>query len=297
MTTTPMPSTTVAIKEPSLKPKIFFLRWSFWASVLFYSVIGFFIINLLLMVSTVVIDSFGKSWFRTALPPEWTGQWYMDLASDHNMTQLLGNTFFVAITTTLLALAIAFPAAYVLARKEFRFKGLLYGLFLLPMLVPPLVYGIPIATIFIRLGLGGSLIGIILINLVPITPFCIFVLMPFIEQVDTSLESASRMLGANRLRTFRRVVLPLIVPGLLAAGVLALVKTFAAFELTYLVATTGSSQTMAVALYGDASGAGIRAHQLVNAMAVVYMLSTMSLVIVSLIFVKPTQFVVRLKNR
>jgi putative spermidine/putrescine transport system permease protein len=139
-------------------------------------------------------------------------------------------------------------------------------------------------------------VGIVLANLVPITPFVIFILTPFIEQVDPSLESASRMLGVGRFQTFRRIVLPLIIPGLLAAGVLALVRTFAAFELTYLVATTGSSQTMAVALYGDASGAGIRAHQLVNAMAVVYMLTTMSLVIVALIFVKPTQFVVSIKN-
>ncbi|MEP7288867.1 MAG: ABC transporter permease [Chloroflexota bacterium] len=265
--------------------------------VIFYGAVGFFVINLLLMVSTVVIDSFAQSWFKTLLPPAFTTHWYPDLADEHNMTQLLGNTFFVAISTTLIALAIAFPAAYVLARHQFRLKGLLYGLFLLPMLIPPLVYGIPLATMLIRVGLGGSLVGIVLVNLIPITPFVIFILTPFIEQVDPSLESASRMLGAGWFRTFRRIVLPLIIPGLLAAGVLALVRTFAAFELTYLVATTGSSQTLAVALYGDASGAGIRAHQLVNAMAVIYMLSTMSLVVVALIFVKPTQFVVSLKNR
>jgi putative spermidine/putrescine transport system permease protein len=280
---------------PSVKPSI--SLGSLISKILFYGVIGFFIFNVIAMVSTVVIDSFARSWFKTLLPPAFTGQWYIDLAADHNMTQLLSNTFFVAITTTLVALAIAFPAAYVLARKQFRFKSVLYGLFLLPMLIPSLVYGIPLATLLIRLGLGGSMIGIVLINLVPITPFVIFVLTPFIEQVDPSLESASRMLGASRFRTFYRIVLPLIIPGLLSAGVLALVRTFAAFELTYLVATTGSSQTLAVALYGDASGAGIRAHQLVNAMAVVYMLSTMSLVVIALIFVKPTQFVVRIKNR
>lgn len=265
--------------------------------VLFYGAVGFFIINILLMVSTVVIDSFAQSWFKTLLPPEFTLHWYPDLAADHNMTQLLENTFVVAISTTLIALAIGFPAAYVLARKQFRLKSILYGLFLLPMLIPPLVYGIPLATLIIRLGLGGSQVGIILVNLIPITPFVIFILTPFVEQVDPALEQASRMLGAGWFRTFRRVVLPLIIPGLLAAGVLALVRTFAAFELTYLVATTGSSQTLAVALYGDASGAGIRAHQLVDAMAVVYMMSTMSLVVVALIFVKPTQFVVSLKNR
>jgi len=285
------------VQPAKVKRKLFLLTWSFWAKVLFYVTIGFFIVNVIAMVSTVVIDSFAQSWFKTILPPEFTGDWYTELSTDHNMSLLLGNTFLVAIVTTLLALAIAFPAAYLLARKQFRLKGLLYALLLLPMLIPSLVYGIPVATLLIKLGLGGNLIGIILINLVPITPFCIFVLTPFIEQVDTSLESASRMLGASRLRTFRRIVLPLIIPGLLAAGVLALVKTFAAFELTYLVATTGSSQTMAVALYGDASGAGIRAHQLVNAMAVIYMFSTMSLVVVALIFVKPTQFVVSLKNR
>ncbi len=270
--------------------------WNILGKVLFYGAIGFFIVNLIAMVSTVVIDSFAQSWFKTLLPPSFTTHWYPDLAADHNMMQLLGNTFFVAIATTLIALLIGFPAAYLLARKQFRLKSVFYGLVLLPMLIPPLVYGIPLAAMLIRLGLGGSLVGIILANLVPITPFVIFILTPFIEQVDPSLESASRMLGVGRFETFRRVVLPLIIPGLLAAGVLALVRTFAAFELTYLVATTGSSQTMAVALYGDASGAGIRAHQLVNAMAVVYMLTTMSLVIVALIFVKPTQFVVSIKN-
>lgn len=264
---------------------------------LVYLTIGFFVVNILLMVSTVVIDSFAERWFRTLLPPAFTTRWYTDLGNDHDMMLLLGNTFFVAIATTLVALAVGFPAAYVLARKSFRLKGLLSALFLLPMLIPPLVYGIPVATLVIRLGLGGTLAGVILINLVPITPFIIFVLMPFIEQIDPSLEAASRMLGSGRMRTFRRVVLPLVVPGLLAAGILALVKTFAAFELTYLVATTGGSQTLAVALYGDASGAGIRPHQFVNAMAVIYMLTTMSLVGISLFFVKPTQFVVSIKNR
>lgn len=266
-------------------------------SLAFYLTIGFFLLNLVAMVSTVVIDSFAASWFKTALPPEFTLHWYTDLTAEHDMTLLLGNTFLVALATTLTALAVGFPAAYVLARKQFQLKVPLTILFLLPMLTPPLVYGIPVATLIIRLSLGGTLLGVILINLVPIVPFVIFVLMPFIEQVDPSLESASRMLGAGRFRTFIRVVLPLVIPGLLAAGVLALVRTFAAFELTYLVATTGGSQTLAVALYGDASGAGIRPHQFVNAMAVIYMLMTMSLVVIALFVVKPTQFVVHIKNR
>lgn len=265
--------------------------------ILFYAAIGFFLINLIALVTTVVIDSFAQSWFKTVLPPAFTGQWYSGLSDDHNMGQLMENTFLVAVSTTLIALLIGFPAAYLLARKQFPFKGLLTILFLLPMLIPPLVYGIPMATVLLSLGLGGTIPGIILINLVPITPFVILILTPFIEQVDVSLESASRMLGANRLQTMQRVVLPLVIPGMLTAGVLAIVRTIAMFELTYLVATTGSSQTLVTSLYADFTGAGIRPHQATSAMAVIYMLTTMAFVVVALIFVKPTQFVVRVKGR
>lgn len=267
-----------------------------WSKVLFYFVIGFFTLNLVGLVGTVLVESFATRWFGTWLPPAFTGDWYKYIGENHDMGQLLFNTLFVAIATTLIALVLGFPAAYVLARKQFRFKALLTGLYLLPMMVPPMAYGIPLATVLIRGGLGGTLPGVILINLVPIIPFVILILAPFIEQVDTSLESASRMMGASRWQTFRRIVLPLVIPGLLSAGMLALVRTIAMFELTFLVADA-RSQTLVVALYADAFSAGIRPSQAISAMAVVYMITTMSMLVVALIFVKPTQFVVRIKNQ
>lgn len=103
------------------------------------------------------------------------------------------------------------------------------------------------------------------------------------------------MLGANRWQTFWRVLLPLVTPGLLTAGILAMVPTIAMFELTYLVADA-NTQTLVVVLYSDAFAAGIRPNQAVDAMAVIYTLTTMTTVIIALILVKPTQFVVRLKK-
>src|SRR5450432_759060 len=105
------------LSKPSPRRAFSISKWA--GRVLFYGAVGFFIINVLLMVSTVIIDSFAQSWFKTPLPPSFTLHWYPDLATDHDMTQLLENTFFVAISTTLVALAIGFPAAYVLARKQF----------------------------------------------------------------------------------------------------------------------------------------------------------------------------------
>ena len=274
-----------------------------WSKLIFYLVIGFFVLNLLGMVGSVLIDSFGHEWFATWFPSGgYSTEWYSYLTTDegHDIGQLLFNTFFVALAATLFSLIVGFPAAYVLARKQFRFKGALTALYLLPMLIPSLAYGIPLATLLLQVGLGdllgSSLVNVVIINMVPILPFVILILTPFIEQVDVSLERASQMLGANRLQTFVRVVLPLVIPGLLTAGVLAMVRTIAMFELTYLVADA-SSGTLVVALYGDAFGAGIRPDQAIDALAVIYMLTTMALLVVALLFVKPTQFVVRLKGR
>ncbi len=271
-----------------------------WSKVIFYVVIGIFVLNLFGMVGSVVIDSFGHQWFGTWLPTSYSTEWYTYLSGDHDIGQLLFSTLFVALATTLLSLILGFPASYVLARRRFRFKGALMALYMVPMLMPTLAYGIPLATLLSQIGLGdllgSSLANVVIINVVPILPFVILILTPFIEQVDVSLESASRVLGANRFQTFWRVVLPLVIPGLLTAGVLAIVRTISMFELTFLVADA-SSTTLVVALFGDAFGAGIRPNQAIDAMAVIYTMTTMSLLVIALIFVKPTQFVVRLRSQ
>lgn len=300
MATEPFQETAVAASKlplsPLAKPARRRRSGRFWSTLIFYVLIGFFILNLLAMVLTVVLNSLGQEWFETWLPRGlFTTQWYVYEFSDHEIVPLLLNTLLVAIGSTLIALIVGFPAAYVLARKQFRFKGLLTGLYLLPMLIPPLAYGIPLATVLLRY-LGGELPSVMLVNVVPTLPFVILILVPFMEQVDVSLESASRMLGANRFQTFWRIIMPLIVPGLLTAGVLAIVRVIAMFELTYLVANA-DAETLVVTLYGDAFASGIRPEQAINAMAVAYMLVTMLLLGVALFFVKPTQFVVRLKSQ
>lgn len=281
-----------ATPSPVAQPR----RWGkLLSSVLFYGGIGFFLINLLGLVAVVIIGSLGDHWFDSWLPQGgYSWQWYQYEGQQHNVGQLLYNTLFVALASTFIALLIGFPAAYVLARRNFRFKSALTALYLVPMLVPPLAYGIPLATLLLKL-FDYSLLSMVIINLVPIIPFVILILVPFIQQIDTSLESASRMLGANQFQTFLRVLLPLIIPGLLTAGVLSVVRAVSMFDLTFLVAGA-SSQTLILALYGDASASGFTPPQAIDALSVIYMLTTMSLLVIALLFVKPTQFVVRVKT-
>jgi putative spermidine/putrescine transport system permease protein len=270
--------------------------WRILSAILFYGGIGFFLINLIGLIGVVVLGSLGDHWFASWLPEGgYSFQWYQFEAQHHDIVAVLINTLVVSVCSTGIAMLIGFPAAYVLARKRFRFKSLLMAVYLVPMLVPPLAYGIPLATLLLRY-LGSSLPSVVVINLVPVIPFVILILVPFIEQIDTSLESASHMLGANQFQTFLRVLLPLVVPGLLTAGVLAIVRTVSMFDLTYLVADA-SSQTLILSLYGDATASGITPAQAIDALSVVYMLTTMSLLGIALIFVKPTQFVVRIKTK
>ncbi len=80
-------------------------------------------------------------------------------------------------------------------------------------MVPPITYGIPLATMLYEYGLAGRLIGVIIANLVPAFPFVIVIMVPFIEQIDPNLERAASMLGASRFHIFTRVLLPLAIPG------------------------------------------------------------------------------------
>ena len=264
------------------------------STVLFLFALIVYVGNVLGILLTVILNSASKGWYSGPFPRILTGEWYAFVAGDHNIPYLLLITFIVAIVVVAAAILIAFPAAYVLSRSEFRGKGALLSLFLLPMIVPPMTYGIPLAMVLYKFHLASRVIGVILANLVPIVPFVILILMPFIEQVGANLESAAQMLGARRWTVFRKVLVPLTLPGILTAGILSIVKTISMFELTYLVAGA-RSQTIVVALYADAYAAGARPPQAVDALAVIYFLTAMVCLVVALRFVSPTQMVFKIK--
>jgi putative spermidine/putrescine transport system permease protein len=265
------------------------------SSVLFWIAIIVFVGNVLGILFTVILNSFSTEWYAQLLPAGFTFKWYSYIAEEISIGLVLRNTFIVALTVVFVAIVIAFPAAYVLSRHEFRGKGLLQTLFLLPMIVPPMTYGIPLAIMMYATHMASRLVGVILVNLVPIVPFVILILMPFIEQVGINLESAAKMLGARRSTIFLKVLIPLTLPGMLTAGILSLVRTIAMFELTYLVAGGPKSQTIVVALYGAANAAGARPPQGIDGIAFIYFLITMILMAIALRFVSPTQMVFKIK--
>jgi len=254
-----------------------------------------FVVNIGLMIAAVAASSFARRWLGTWLPEGWTTTWYTAAWKEFQLGDVLWVTVQVVLSVVFLALVIGVPAAYTLARRDFRGKKPLLLLFLLPLMVPPITYGIPLATVLYQAHLAGTIWGVILANLIPAAPFVILVMTPFIEQIDANLESAARVFGASTGRMFWHILVPLLAPGILAASLLVLVRTIALFELTFLTAGP-DSQTLVVALYYAVFAAGVRAPQSVDAMAMIYMAVTLVWLLIALRFVNPTQLVSRVKE-
>ncbi|GAA3043792.1 ABC transporter permease subunit [Pseudonocardia yunnanensis] len=263
--------------------------WLIWGAV------AFFLVNLAGVIGAVLVSSFGTQWFGTWLPSGFTTGWYATAWREFGLLQVVGVTLQVSLLVVVISVLIGVPAAYVLARRTFPGKKIVYFAFLLPILMPPITYGIPLATVLYKFGFAGNASGVVLANLVPSVPFVILTMTPFIEQINPSIEAAARMCGAGTRALFVRVLGPLLVPGMLAAAILVLVRTVGMFELTFLTAGP-DSQTLVVALYYSMSAAGIRAQQSVDAMAVIYTSTMLVLLVVALRFVNPTQLVARVKE-
>jgi putative spermidine/putrescine transport system permease protein len=260
-----------------------------------WAMVTFFVVNLLAMIGSVVVNSFGTRWFNTWLPSGFTTQWYSLAWNEFQLPDILIVTLEVVGTVVVISGLIGVPTAYAMARRNFPGKPAVMLLFLLPLLVPPITYGIPLATVLYQAHLAGHISGVILANLVPTVPFVILIMIPFVEQIDPRVEAAARVFGAGTWRLFVQILVPLLTPGILAALLLVLVRTIAMFELTFL--TSGpTSQTLVVALYYAVFAAGVRPGQSIDAMAVVYMVTTLVWLLIALRFVNPTQIVTRAKR-
>ena len=110
--------------------------------------------------------------------------WYLAAWNEFQLGDVLWVTVEVVLAVVVLSMLIGVPAAYALARRDFAGKRSLMLLFLLPLMVPPITYGIPLATVMYQAHLAGTLSGVILANLIPALPFVILVMTPFIEQID-----------------------------------------------------------------------------------------------------------------
>ena len=259
-----------------------------------WAVTIFFVLNVLAIIAAVVVSSFATRWLGTWLPEGFTTK--LVRGCMEGIPARARCFWSHSRSSSPSCCCPAFSAS----RQPTRWRGgtfpgkkLVMFIFLLPLLVPPITFGIPLATVLYKLGVGGTFWGVVLANLVPTVPFVLLVMIPFIEQIDPKVEAAARVFGASTFKLFIHVLLPMLVPGILAALLLVLVRTVAMFELTFLTAGPTSQTLVVVALLLRLRRRGPRSVQSIDAMAVIYMVSTLIWLLIALRFVNPTQIVAR----
>jgi multiple sugar transport system permease protein len=148
----------------------------------------------------------------------------------------LWNSVLVAVMTMILSIAIGAPAGYALSRFDFPGKASFRMLVLMTRAFPLPLLALPIAVMFIRVGLDDTAVGLALVHTTLAIPFSVLITFSIFSGIPIELEEAAWTLGCNRFQAFQKVVLPLVLPGIAASAIFAFTiswnEVFAASVLT-----------------------------------------------------------------
>lgn len=158
------------------------------------------------------------------------------------------NSVIVTASSLVLIILVATPCAYAVTRLRFPGRGLLLGLIVASMLVPPQVMTIPLFMVANDLGLISSLLGISAIYAAAVMPLSVFILRGFLLTLPVELEDAGRMDGANRLQILLLIMLPLIRPGIALVTIFAFIEIWNDFFLAFLLLRQPEVQTIPLGL-------------------------------------------------
>jgi multiple sugar transport system permease protein len=206
-------------RDPNARPR--WLSIALWLGIALFTLFSAF--PYLVMLSTMV-----KSNPEMNLPTHWIPQGIdltaiaSALASDSTWTYLK-NSFIIAIGETLIVMFAGIPAAYTLARHEFRGRKLFLDLILVTQMFSPVVLLIPLFRLYNELGLLGTLQGVIIAGSAFTLPFSVWLLTGFFRSIPVEIEEAARVDGYGRLAILLRIILPLSIPGLVATALYAFI--------------------------------------------------------------------------
>ncbi len=215
-------------------------------SIVTYVVAALFLLPIVWMVATSLRPPIEYISPSIALwPSSATLEHYRTLATDDIMGKAL-NSIVVALGTTALSLAAAFPAAYALVRMRFpaRLDMAFLVFVLLVKLTPPISLAIPLYQVLRALALLDTLAGLIIVYQVYTLPFAIWMLLGFVRDVPVEYEEAALVDGASLLRRLAAIVIPVMMPGIIATAVFVMILSWNEFIYALLFIQSPSKFTL-----------------------------------------------------
>ncbi len=190
------------------------------------AIAGFTLLLLILPAIVVLIVSFTAGSTLKFPPPGLSLRWYRELALSPDIIDPALTSLKVAAISTLLCILLGTGAALALSRSRSRLARLLDGLFMSPMVLPAMAFGLALLLVFNMAGIRLSLLTLVLGHTIVCTPFVIRMVSAAAAQLDPRLEQASASLGAGAFYTLTRVTLPLVRRGMIAGGFVAFLSSF-----------------------------------------------------------------------
>ena len=218
-------------------------RTFYYLYLFFCGTVFFFLIAPLVAIVPI---SFSQSPFMVftdgmlAFPPDpeaWSFRWYrymVGICTDKNLTTpcsnkwMVGtvNSFFIGFTATFIATALGTLAALGLSRPHMPFKGIIMSILISPMIVPLIITSAGMFFFYARYNLVYTFTGIIMAHVALATPFVVITVTATLVGFDMNMVKASQSLGAKPTRTFFKVIMPLILPGVISGALFAFITSF-----------------------------------------------------------------------
>ncbi len=214
--------------------------------------LGVYVAAVLLLLHLPLLILVAFSFNASRFSVEWTGftlAWFRGLLDRPDILTGLRNSLIVGVSSTLISTALGTMLALALSRHRFRGRTAMESLLYVPLVTPEIVVGISLLVLFAVLGVRLGITTIVLAHVAFSISFVTVVVRARLAGMDTHLEEAAMTLGAGPWRAFRRVTLPLIMPGVVAGALLAFTLSFDDYVITSFVAGPGSS-TLPVVIYG-----------------------------------------------
>jgi spermidine/putrescine transport system permease protein len=208
-----------------------------WVLLLF-----FYLPILVLVLYSFNSSRFGGSWTG------WTLHWYRQLWREREIWNALTNSLVIAISATLASTVLGTTAAIALHRYASRLQKIHYTLIYTPLVVPEILMGISLLLFFAALRLELGLFTIFLAHVTFCISYVTMVVLGRLQDFDYAIVEAAQDLGADWWLTVRRVLLPLLMPGIVAGGLLAFTLSIDDFVITFFVAGPGST-TLPIRIY------------------------------------------------
>ena len=238
---------------------------------------GLVYIFLFLPIVVIIVNSFNAT---TSKPYQtWKGftfDWYIKLFDNSTLLESFSATMTVAIISTLLSTAIGTIAAVGMYKYKFKGKNIIDGLLYIPVVIPEIVLGISLLTLFSNTHIPRGMLTLVLAHTTFAIPYVIFNVRARLSGYDNSIEEASMDLGANRIATFKNITLPVLAPGIGAGALLAFTLSIDDVIVSYF--TNGQVKTFPLKVM-ESIKSGVAPD--VNALSTLILLGTIVLVILT----------------